>query len=67
MDKVEFIKRVLETYLENWKKLQKENTDNSYYRGAIASLEGFKNIIELEFEKNAQNKERSKKNARQTN
>ena len=53
MDKVEFIKRVLETYLENWKKLQKENTDDSYYRGAIASLEGFKNIIELEFEKNA--------------
>lgn len=49
MDKVEFIKNSLEHDLEYWEKAEKENPDNSFYRGTVAGLEALKEKIKFVF------------------
>ncbi len=50
MDKLELIKEALEFDLEYWEEREKENFDNSFYKGTVSSLralkEKIKNLIE---------------------
>lgn len=48
MDKLEFIKKSLEHDLEYWEKKKKENPDDAYYKGTVASLRAFKEKIRFE-------------------
>ena len=52
MDKIKFIEEAIANDLEYWENVEKQEPNNAFYRGTVASLRALKNKIEFVFKEN---------------